>query len=214
MATVVGRGEARKAGAATSTEAPKQGFFSKALGFAKDLGVGVVKSLGETAARTITSQLSPTSSFGMVDPLSGVKEKLLKKIPEKVNLPVLGETSLKYSSKPLEAVGQAATDVLNVWMPGGAKAVAKAGLEVAAKKGVEQVGKEVVEKVSKEGVKQLVGRLAKRTALDAAMGAAYGASTELHEQKPTCTEGFNYGRYYCGSPSNHRYCPQGGGPRG
>lgn len=76
------------------------------------VAAGAVKSLGETAART-TTRTNPVLSA--VDPF----------IPEKVDLPVLGETSLKYSSDPLTMAKQGGEDLLNVFPGGGESKILK-----------------------------------------------------------------------------------------
>lgn len=85
------------------TQSEKKSLGKKIL----DFGVGVAKSFGETGLRTAVEQ-NPVLKTA----------KLL--IPEKVNLPIVGETSLRYSDKPTEKIGQMAEDALNS-LPGATK---------------------------------------------------------------------------------------------
>ena len=158
-------------GAVKQPEQQKQGFLSKALNFGKDLGVGIVKSLGQTVARQITSPTSPLNPFRGLDPTGQATQPLIKKyIPETVKLPVFGETSLRYSPQPLKALGQTTEDLLNVATSGGAGAVGKQ----VAKQGF----KEVVEQTAKQGAK----KIAKNVAMDFGVGGLYGASSAIQQK--------------------------------
>lgn len=112
---------------------PSGGFFSKAANAVKDFGVGAFKSFAETGLRTQTDALKKS-----IDPF-GVGEKVLEKatgkeIPESVNLPVLGETSIKYSEDPMKQAMQRGEDVLNA-LPGGAARKTAAELAEQGAKG-------------------------------------------------------------------------------
>lgn len=58
-----------------------------------DFGVSTAKSLAETGIRSIT-ETSPVGK--VINPV----------LPESVDLPVIGETSLKYSEEPKKRLGQ------------------------------------------------------------------------------------------------------------
>lgn len=70
-----------------------------------------VKSLGNTAVRSYV-QTNP-----VLRPLA--QSKIL---PEEVNLPIVGKTSLRYSGDTKKALGQAGEDALNAFTPGLTKA--------------------------------------------------------------------------------------------
>lgn len=128
--------------------------------FLLDIG----KSLGQTATRQIFSSQSPLSPLNKLDPTGQITNKI---IPEKVNLPLLGETSLRYSSNPKTRLGQLGEDFLNISVGGGGGSVAKQVLKEGAKKTIE-----------KATAKQTAKLLLK----DAAIGSGYGVSTELQNK--------------------------------
>ncbi len=69
--------------------------------------VGVAKSIGETGLRAASER-----TLGMVDPGKQLRKEF---IPETVDLPIVGETSIRYSDEPKKAVLQAGEDVLNAF---------------------------------------------------------------------------------------------------
>jgi hypothetical protein len=105
------------------TEQPKEQGF---LGKVKDFGVDVVKSIGDTASRMAIRNLAEP-----FDPTG----QLVKQLPEKVNLPIIGETSLRYSDKPIEKLKQMGGDILNV-LPGGAETKSAIKLAEQGSKGL------------------------------------------------------------------------------
>ncbi len=106
----------------------QHGVLNKFLNFGK----GIVKSGIETATRSLTgdSPVNPVSNIA--GPL--VAHELTKHIPESIDIPGLGETSLRYSDDPNKAILQQGEDLLNV-LPG-SKGV-KLGAEQLAEQGAE-----------------------------------------------------------------------------
>lgn len=131
---------------------PQKGFLQTVGEFGKD----VAKSIAETGLRVLTDPTSPVS------PLRNIPggEYIQKAIPEKANLPILGETTIKYSDKPLVQLGQRLEDIANVYAPEGGAQIAKQGFKGLLKAGV------------KTGVKTAVPTM-----------AAFGAGKSLEEGK-------------------------------
>ncbi len=148
-------------------------FLSKAGGFLKNIGIGVVKSFGETAARQMTNPLSPLSPLSK---FPGVGDIIAEKIPEKVTLPILGETSIKYSKEPLKAAGQAGEDLLNVGL---------AGTGGAVRATLKEAGEITAKEAAKEIAKTTLATKAKNVLKDFGMGFGYGVSSELQNKDKT-----------------------------
>lgn len=107
---------------ALAAQPKDEGYFKKIAGF---IG-GAVKSVGDTAMR-VAVQSNP------------VTRTLSPLLPEKVNLPVVGDTSLRYSDNPGTALKQGGEDLMNSLIPGGEGKLVTEGLE--------QSGKGLAEKV-------------------------------------------------------------------
>lgn len=102
-----------------------EGYFSKIANF---IG-GAVKSVGNTAMRGFVENNFLTRPFAQ----SGI-------LPEKVKLPIVGETSLRYSDNPGTALKQGGEDLMNAILPGGMES--KTAVEA-----LDQIEKPLVKKI-------------------------------------------------------------------
>lgn len=118
---------------------------------ASDFVVGGIKSFAESGARQITDHTSPISPLKNIDPTGQITKPFLNKVPEKVSLPLYGETSIKYSEDPLTKFGQQSLDAISAYAPEGGKVVAGAAKQALDKKalarGAEEVASTVAPKV-------------------------------------------------------------------
>lgn len=150
-----------------------QSFLSKAGGFLKDIGLGIIRSGVQTAAHSLTSSQSPISPLNKI---SLVGRMIEEKIPESVNLPILGETSLKYSKEPIKAVGQMGEDILNVGLVGSGGVAAIT---------LKEAGKLTAKEIAEQAIKTTVAQKAKTALKDFGVGFGYGVSSELQNKDKT-----------------------------
>lgn len=163
-----------------------KGFLKSAGGFVKDVAIGGIKSLAQTAARFETNQPFIQNIDRSYKMATG---KTL--IPEKVSLPILGETSIKYKdigeggldkiiTNAKELAGQVGEDVLNVATAGEGSILA-AGTKQVIKQGLKETSK----KIAKEGLKQIVKKVAKQGVKDFLIGSGFGATAGLQRKDST-----------------------------
>jgi len=104
---------------AETVQPEKKSALGSTLKGVGNFALGVGKSFLETGLRQITNPQSPISPLNKLDPTGQITGQITKafKAPEKVNLPVFGETSIRYSDNPNTRILQTGEDLLNV-LPG------------------------------------------------------------------------------------------------
>lgn len=147
-----------------------------------DFGVSTAKSLAETGIRSIT-ETSPVGK--VINPV----------LPESVDLPVIGETSLKYSEEPKKRLGQMTEDLLTA-LPSPTKAGIKNFFSGMKNKAVEKVAemtlktggtKQVVKKEAWDIIKPDLNKVEKISALSSGQAKKEGLLNTI-VVKPTQQE--------------------------
>lgn len=144
-------------------EPPKKTFGQKAKAFVKEVAIAIPRALATPFATTYQD-------------ITAIRTG---QRPESVSVPILGEIGV--SNNPKKAAGQLAGRALDIGTAAvGGGAIASTAGKAAFKAGAKEAAAEVIEGGAKV--------VAKRVAVDAGVGATYGAATEMQNEDATAAD--------------------------